>query len=68
MTWKLALKRWNELRANKGKGSFCLPRKGTKEYNQVKKIQDTMQKKKEKIEEAKKPKRRIIRRKKKDDE
>jgi len=68
MTWKEALKKWNELRSNKGTGAYCMPRKGTKEYNQVKKIQDTMQKKKEKIEEAKKPKRRIIRRKKKDDE
>ena len=39
MTWLNALKVWN---AKKG-GKYVIPKKGTEEYNQVKKIQEKME-------------------------
>jgi len=36
-SWIIALKKWNE-----GKDKFCIPKKGTKEYDEVKKIMSEM--------------------------
>lgn len=42
--WIEALKQWNS-----GKGTFCCPKKGSKEYDRVKKIQNKLDKENGKV-------------------
>lgn len=46
-SWVLAV-----LKFNKGKDVYCIPKKGTKQYKQVKKIQETISE--EDVEKARK--------------
>ena len=53
MTWVAAVKEWNA-RTNKGK--YCVPKKGTAEYDAVKRIMETMKTGKGKVAEKVKAK------------